>query len=180
MNSPSEARVVLVPSEGHDDDSYDDDGYGEVFRTYRLAVFRFAVMLCHDRHVAEEVTADVFARVLVKWRNDEVLDPLPYLRRAVLNEVRSRWRRLAHEHRAKRQRSHDFARVSVDQVEDRDPLMAALRRLPIRQRSVVVLRYLEDVSEAEVARLLSMAPGTVKSQASRGLAALRSILEEKP
>jgi len=157
-----------------------DDGYGEVFAQHRVAVFRFAAMLCGSDEVAEEITAEVFARVLPKWRKDLVLEPLPYLRRAVLNEVRSRLRRLVHERRAAaRARRDTELNPDAHGVELREPLLAALNRLPLRQRTVVVLRYVEDMSESDVGRCLGMAPGTVKSQSSRGLATLRTLMMEE-
>ncbi len=77
-----------------------DDGFREVFATHRLGLFRLAVLLVGDVHAAEEITAEVFARVLPKWRAGVVLEPLPYLRRAVVNETRSRHRRRRTELRA--------------------------------------------------------------------------------
>ena len=158
----------------------EDDGYGEVFARHRVTVFRFAALLCGNDDVAEEITAEVFARVLPKWRRQLVLEPLPYLRRAVLNEVRSRWRRLGHERRAAvRARLDTQLKSDTHSVELREPLLRALKRLPLRQRTVVVLRYVEDMSEADVGSCLGMASGTVKSQSSRGLATLRTLMMEE-
>jgi RNA polymerase sigma-70 factor (sigma-E family) len=155
-----------------------NQSYGAVFVEHHRAVFRFAVLLVGDRHVADELTAEVFARVLPRWRAGGVREPLAYLRRAVLNEVRSRHRRRGSEIRAlDRLRSSTEPTVELD---DRDldvALLSALRQLPVRQRAVVVLRFHDDLSEAEVARTLGMAVGTVKSQASRGTARLRELLE---
>ena len=155
-----------------------DGIYTELFLQHRTAVYRLACLLTGDGHVAEEVTAEVFARVLINWRRGAVAEPLPYLRRAVVNEIRSRWRRWGHEQRAlSRATVSDDASTQTDRLALREPLVAALSSLPPRQRAVVVLRYVDDLSEAEVARILRSSPGTVKSQASRGLAALRSMLE---
>ena len=156
-----------------------DERYRQVFEAHRVAVFRLAVLLTSDRFVAEEVTAEVFARVLPRFRRGEVNDALPYLRRAVVNEVRSRHRRRGHEQRA-------LARVGasvgagdpVDRLELREGLLVALATLPVRQRAVVVLRYHDDLSEAEVARTLGTSVGTVKTHASRGLEQLRRQLRE--
>ena len=155
-----------------------DGVYSELFVQHRTAIYRLACLLTGDVHVAEEVTAEVFARVLINWRRGAVSEPLPYLRRAVVNEIRSRWRRWGHEQRALSRADVGVdASMQTDRLALREPLVAALAALPPRQRAVVVLRYVEDLSEAEVARVLRSSPGTVKSQASRGLAALRSILE---
>jgi RNA polymerase sigma factor (sigma-70 family) len=64
-------------------------------------------------------------------------------------------------------------------VEERDELVRALHRLPPRMRAVLVLRYWEDLPEAEVARVLGCSAGSVKSQASRGLRRLRAVLAEE-
>jgi RNA polymerase sigma factor (sigma-70 family) len=60
-----------------------------------------------------------------------------------------------------------------------DVLWNALARLPNRQRTVLALRYYDDLSEAEIARVLGIAPGTVKSQASKGIASLRASIGER-
>lgn len=155
-----------------------DATFAEVFATHRTAVFRLAVLLTGDRHVADEVTAEVFARTLLRWRRDAVREPLAYLRRAAVNEVRSRHRRREREVSALGRSAVPEAHVDVDRLALAEPLVAALGRLPLRQRAVVVLRFHDDLSEAEVARTLGMAVGTVKSHASRGLDQLRSLLEE--
>jgi RNA polymerase sigma-70 factor (sigma-E family) len=152
--------------------------YGLLFRDHQVTVHRLAAFLSGDQHVADEITAEVFAKVFPRWRQGAVSDPLPYLRRAVVNELRSRWRRRAHEHRALARHSRDaMGRDDVDRLALREPLVAALLQLPLQQRSVVVLRFLDDLSEAEVARSLGMAEGTVKSQTHRGLAKLRNLME---
>lgn len=153
-----------------------DDGFSDVFAAHHRAVFRLAALLAGDEHVAEEVTAEVFAHVLPMWRRDRVDDPLPYLRRAVANEMRSRWRRRAHERRAAARQRGVQADLSVDRLELREPLVHALQQLPLQQRTILVLRYLDDMSEADVAGTLGVAAGTVKSQASRGTARLRALL----
>jgi RNA polymerase sigma-70 factor (sigma-E family) len=159
--------------------SSSDDRYAELFTAHRVAVLRLANLLAGDRYVAEEVTAEVFARVLVKWRRGVVDEPLHYLRRAVVNEVRSRHRRLGYERRALARYGNSFeVGESTDRLALREPLVTALSMLPARQRAVVVLRYHEDLSEAEVARTLRVSIGTVKTHASRGLEQLRILLKE--
>jgi RNA polymerase sigma-70 factor (sigma-E family) len=155
-----------------------DASFAELFQERRDGVYRFAWFLCGNESVAEEVTAEVFARVLPKWRRGGVSEPAAYLRRAVLNEVRSRHRRKGHEQRAlARHRTRDLLVEDADRLSIREPLVAALQKLPIKQRAVVVLRFLDDLSEADVARLVGSPVGTVKAQTSRGLATLRTLLE---
>ncbi|MCU1359918.1 MAG: SigE family polymerase sigma factor [Ilumatobacteraceae bacterium] len=170
---------IDVPSATHLALRRADDRYRLIFEAHRVAVFRLAAMMTNDRFLAEEVTAEVFARVLPRWRRGEVNDALPYLRRAVVNEMRTRHRRRGNEQRA-------LARVGsavgvgepIDRLELRESLLVALASLPVRQRAVVVLRYHDDLSEAEVARTLGTSVGTVKTHASRGLEQLRRQLRE--
>ncbi|MBA2496662.1 MAG: hypothetical protein H0V33_06125, partial [Acidimicrobiia bacterium] len=74
-------------------------GYAAVFAEHRASVLGLAFVLCGDRHVAEDVAAEAFARVWPHWRAGRVADDRSYLRKAVVNEVRSRWRRRAVERR---------------------------------------------------------------------------------
>lgn len=156
-----------------------DESFAELFRDHGDAVYRLAWFMTGSSHVAEEITAEVFARVLPKWRRGGIVDPVLYLRRAVVNESRSRHRRKGHEQRAvTRQRVDSAAVDDVDRGSLGEPLLDALGQLPARQRIVVVLRFVEDLSEAEVARLTSSPVGTVKALASRGLSTLRTLLED--
>jgi RNA polymerase sigma factor (sigma-70 family) len=158
-----------------------DRGYADLFADHHRSIYRLAFVLCGDGDMAEEITAEVFARVLPKWRRGGITDPVFYLRRAVINEVRSRHRRRANQQRA-------LARHAVRQDASQEgpaafglsgPLVAALQQLSVRHRTVVVLRFHDDLSEADVARLLGSPIGTIKAQTSRALAALRTLLEEQ-
>jgi RNA polymerase sigma-70 factor (sigma-E family) len=156
-----------------------DREYADLFTAHGRAVFRLAALLCADAYVAEEIAAEVFARVLPRWRRGGVADPLMYLRRATVNEVRSRFRRRGSEVRAlERVRRLVVTASESERVDLREPLMLALRRLPVRQRAVVVLRFYDDLSEADVANTLGIAVGTVKSHASQGLTRLRELMKE--
>ena len=74
--------------------------YSDLFDAEQDSIYRLALMLCGSPHVAEEIVAEVFAKVLPKWRQGSLTDPVFYLRRAVVNEVRSRHRRRVNERRA--------------------------------------------------------------------------------
>ena len=156
-----------------------DQTYRDVFELHHARLHRLACLLTGDVHVAEEVVAEVFAKVLPRWRAGSVDDPLAYLRRALVNEVRSRHRRRMSETRAnQRWGARPVPADGSPEVAFADrSVVVALHRLPPRQRAVVVLRFHDDLSEAEVARTLGMSAGSVKSHASRGLATLRSLLE---
>jgi len=107
-------------------------------------------------------------------------DPEAYVRRAILRQQINTWRRL-------RSREQPVAQVpdlptpdAADAVDERGRLWAALMTLPVRQRAVVVLRYLYDQSEQQTAEQLQCSVGSVKSQSARGLARLRTVLSEDP
>jgi RNA polymerase sigma-70 factor (sigma-E family) len=156
------------------------EGYAEVFRVHHDAALRLAYLLCGDPHRAEEAVAEAFAKVWPHWQRGRVADERAYLRRAVVNELRSRARRRAVEHREadRRKATGRGDPTGQEQALERHGLLLALAELPARQRAVVVLRFYEDLSEAAIAEVLGMRPGTVKSQTSRGLARLRQILGE--
>ena len=136
-----------------------------------------AYLVTADRGVAEDCVQEALARVHRRWRVlREDGEPVAYARRAVLNAALS-WRR-------RRRIAEVPLDASVDPAAPEDPawavdpeLMAALRSLPPRMRAAVVLRFLEDHSEAETAALLGCSVGTVKSATSRGIARLREVLE---
>ena len=155
------------------------------YRSYRAELVRLAAFALGDRDAAEEVVQDVFARV---YRKPPTMrtpgDELRYLRSAVLNRCRTGLSRGATGRRAT-QRLHAQPTPHVRSTEDsgvdastRDAILAAVRKLPRRQRDVVLLRYWLDLPEAEIAATLGVAPGTVKTSAHRALAALTPILEE--
>jgi RNA polymerase sigma-70 factor (sigma-E family) len=133
-------------------------------------------LLTGSRAEAEELAQDALVRTWRRWalvrRPD---DPTSYARKVLINRHRSRLRRLLLEARHAGHR-HDDEVPGPDQGDDALVLWTAVRELPARQRAVLVLRYHEDLTEAEVARLLRLPLGTVKSLAHRGLARLRAEL----
>lgn len=152
--------------------------FAEVFRDHYPRAMRLAYLQCGDREGAEDAVADAMAKVYVRWRSGAVEHVGPYLRRAVVNEILQAARRRGSTERAHARSSGDLrgVRAATDDVADRDELIRALQRLPARQRLVVVLRYYEQLSEAETAAAMGIGVGGVKSQASRGLARLREDL----
>ena len=155
------------------------DQFARAVADHHADLARFAFRLCGDRALAEDAVAEAYAKVWARWRRGRVDDLMPYLRRAVVNEVYGRGRRRQVEQRYAA-RAGD--RLPTGQFEagvgDRDALAAALDRLPLRQRVVVVLRFVEDVSEQDAADLLGIPAGTVKSRLSRALDNLRRMLED--
>lgn len=153
--------------------------FANVFAAHHAEALRIAYLLCGDPHRAEDVVADAFVKVYRRWSTGDVGNPRAYIRRAVVNEVNSRFRRLALERReATRRRGDDRGQRSVeDQTAEHDQVFRALQRLPERQRTAIVLRYYNDLSETEAAEVMDISPGTVKSSVSRGLDRLRELME---
>jgi len=158
-----------------------DDGF-DAFVVARMgALLSYAHLLTGNRHAAEDVVQSALARTAVAWAGVRDKDnPEGYVRQAVVNEY-------LNTRRARR----FFERPSADlpeevatdnafaDADERDAMWAALRRLPPGQRAVVVLRYYEDLSELEIARVLGIAPGTVKSQAAKAMAHLREQFADR-
>jgi RNA polymerase sigma-70 factor (sigma-E family) len=140
-------------------------------------LFRTALLLAgRDRAAAEDLLQLALERAYRHWgRVSRSGDPERYVRRILANAANDRWRRAVR--RPERPLGPgDAGPVVADQadvVAERDFLIRALAGLPPRQRTVLVLRYYNDLSEAEIADALGCSVGTVKSQASRGLARLR-------
>jgi RNA polymerase sigma-70 factor (sigma-E family) len=150
----------------------------ELYVRHAGGAVRLAYLLLQDRAVAEDIVQDAFVRLagrLVHLRDPGAFDA--YLRRTVVNLSRSYVRRKMLERAFLRREMatamRDTARWPTSSVEDRELLWRALGRLPERQRVAIVLRFYEDLPEAQVADILRCRPGTVKSRVSRGLEALR-------
>jgi RNA polymerase sigma-70 factor (sigma-E family) len=155
-----------------------EESFASVFNAHHRQAVRLAYLLVSDVHLAEDIVSDVFAKVYVRWSQGKVRDVGSYLRRAVANEANSRLRRRYLERRVAQERSGDDRGVRMldDHAADHDEVWQAIQRLPERQRTAVVLRYYEDLSEAQTAEVLGCSVGTVKSQVSRGLSRLQELL----
>jgi RNA polymerase sigma-70 factor (sigma-E family) len=153
-----------------------EDRFQEFVRARWSQLVRTAYLLTGDVHHAEDLTQTALAKAYRSWwRISRTDNPEAYVRRMLVtcNSDRFRKRRVAESLTAA---PPDTARrdENASRVEERGSLLAGLAQLPARQRAVVVLRYWEDLSEAEVAEALGCSTGTVKSQASKGLAKLRT------
>lgn len=137
---------------------------------------RTAYLLTGDPHDAEDVTQTALAKAYRSWRRVARSDsPEAYVRRMLVscNSDRFRKRRVA-ERLTDSVPDTSVRDNAVAWADERSVLMDALAGLPARQRAVVVMRYWEDLSEAETADVLGCSPGTVKSQASKALTKLRA------
>jgi RNA polymerase sigma-70 factor (sigma-E family) len=167
-------------------DSPDSPSVTSVFRAHHAELVRLAVLLLGDRPSAEDVVQDVFTRLCGRDLLPAGDGALAYVRAAVLNRCRSVLRRRALARRiggARELPGGDATQQSAEQeailAEDRRQVLAALAGLPSRRREVLVLRYWLGLPEAEIAQVLGISPGTVKSTAARGLAALARDLGEQ-
>jgi len=149
--------------------------YEAVYHAHHARLLKLAGLLCGDREQAEDAVAEAFARTYPRWQRGVVRDEGAYLRRAVINEVKKGSRRTS----SFRASGSPWVVPSLDtMVSEHDRVWRALLTLPVRQRAAVVLRYLDDLSEAQTAEILGVPAGTVKSNVSRGLARLRTLLSE--
>lgn len=144
----------------------------------RDPLFRMAYLLCGDRHRAEDLTQSAFEKTWRTWRSARSGDPLVWARRILANERIDSWRRTRKEVLTGLEQPGAANASSTTSVDERDAVVRALLQLPVKQRRVVVLRHLLDLSEAEVAAELDIPVGTVKSSAARGLTRLRLTLAE--
>jgi RNA polymerase sigma-70 factor (sigma-E family) len=159
-----------------------DEAVTHLFGAHYRPLVRLAVLLLGDQGAAEEVVQDAYVRMHQHWRRVREPDrALAYLRACVVNGARSALRR-----RGVAQRYLDAATALPDApsaesgalgVLEQQAVLAALRRLPTRQREALVLRYYADLSEAEIAEVMGISRGAVKSHTARGVAALRQSLE---
>lgn len=152
-----------------------DAEFEEFVATSTRSLRRTAYLMCGDWHRAEDIVQSALVRVYLNWsRIERASGPGPYARKAVVNaaidERRRPWRR---EQAVAESPEPADVRDHATTSADHDEVVQALASLPARQRAVVVLRYAEDHDVETTAALLGISPGTVKSHASRGLAALR-------
>jgi RNA polymerase sigma-70 factor (sigma-E family) len=156
-----------------------------LFREHHAELVRLAVLMTGDRASAEDIVQDVFARLCARDQLPDSGGAVAYVRAAVLNGCRSALRRRAVARRFGGARDATVAHVTQRSAEseallaeDRREVVAALAGLSRRRREVLVLRYWLGLPEAEIAAVLGISAGTVKSTAARGIAALARQLGE--
>jgi RNA polymerase sigma-70 factor (sigma-E family) len=150
-----------------------DEEFIEFAKASSARMQRAAYLLTGDPHQAEEAAQAALVRVYATWGRARYKDPYAYARTVLVNLVKDQWRRPMREYATEVMPERGAPRDMADDVARRRSLIHALRALSPRERAVIVLRYFLDASEADVARELDLALGTVKSLNSRGLAKLR-------
>jgi RNA polymerase sigma-70 factor (sigma-E family) len=138
------------------------------------ALHRFGYALTGDWALAEDLLQTALAKAYPRWSRVRRDNPEAYVRKIMVNTWSSWWRRKWRGELPAAQLPEEAAPDSFAGVDSRQALRDALAKLPPGQRAVVVLRYHQDLSEAQVADLLGVSVGTVKSQAAKALAALRA------
>lgn len=157
------------------------DSLTMLYAAHYKGLVRLAAYLIGDRDSAEEVVQDAYVKVLGRWGGLRDLDKgEAYLRQAVVNLSRSRLRHRVVVERNTSSPLPDVASAEVGAMArlERAAVVRALAELPRRQREALVLRYYADLSEAQTAHAMGISAGAVKSHTSRGMAALRHLLEE--
>ncbi len=143
-------------------------------RAEQAALFKVALLLSGDRGVAEDLVQTAFVRTYSRWEKLRNENPAAYARRIIANANIDRWRR---------DRGREVLTDTIPEqsrpdesrrVDDHDAVVKALAELSERERKVVVLRYLADLSEADTAAALGIPQGTVKSVTNRAVAKLRA------
>jgi RNA polymerase sigma-70 factor (sigma-E family) len=157
-----------------------DERIQALFEQHYQGLCRLAYLIVGDSVQAEEIVMDAFLRTFASWRRIRDLNRADaYLRRAVVNMSRTRLRRRHTEERSALASGLGPAGWDVDSHEAARRVWDAVRSLPHRQRAAVILRYYEDLPEAEIAATLRCSLGTVKSQLSKARASLSRALEDE-
>lgn len=153
------------------------EGFREFVLARGPALTRFAYLLTGDPGSAEELVQSALATVVPRWRRLAAEgNPEAYLRRVMVNDRISRWRRWGRREVPVPDLPDAVGPDESARSVQRLDLAGALARLPVRQRAVIVLRFYEDLSEADTAAVMGCAVGTVKSQTSAALTRLRRLL----
>lgn len=154
----------------------EEDRFADFVRVHSTTLFRTAYLMTGDYHRAEDLLQTTLVRVYQRWSKVDAMErPVAYARKILVNQAISWWRMRSSHEAPLMPRDEPWWGDRVDEVAEHEWVWRAVLSLPPRQRAVTVLRYYEDLSEADIAETLAMAPGTVKSHshaAARRLAAL--------
>lgn len=156
-----------------------DEDFAEFVAGSLSRLLRFGHVLTGDADAAADLVQEALARTLRAWRRRPIDDPSAFVRKVMVNCYASAWRRrLTAPVTVADLGDLPTGRNETEAVDQRDAVWRALRVLPPRQRAVTVLRYYDDLTEAEIAAVMGTSAGTVKSQAARALRRLGSLLAE--
>jgi RNA polymerase sigma-70 factor (sigma-E family) len=155
--------------------------FGEYVAARADGLVRFAYLLCGDWHRAEDTVQRALTKLYLAWKRLDHTDAIDAYVRTIVVRVLADESRLARYRRERLGGAMPEPVPTLDQsgrADERVAILAALRRVPPRQRAALVLRYWEGLSVEQAAYVLGCSPGTVKSQTSRGLETLRRLLAD--
>jgi RNA polymerase sigma-70 factor (sigma-E family) len=157
----------------------EEEEFSHFVRAHHAALFRTVYLLTGDYHRAEDVVQATFMRLYLRWGRVSVMrEPGAYARKVAVNQVWS-WRRRLSSREVPGFQSVDVALPGpADDIFDHEAVWSAVLTLPPRQRAVIVLRFYEDLTEAQTAEILGLAVGTVKSHCHTGCQRLAGLLGE--
>ena len=159
----------------------DEDRFTEFVRAHSAGLFRTAFLLTGDYQRAEDVLQGALVRVYQRWLRVGAMEwPVAYARKVVVSQAGSWWRRRSSHEPMLLFRDEPSWGGRLDDVDEHERVWQAVLSLPPRQRAVTVLRYYEDLTEAQIAETLGMAPGTVKSHSHAATRRLAELLGEPP
>lgn len=154
-----------------------EDDFRDFVTARSAALLRTAYLLAGDWATAEDLLQTALTKTYLAWKRLGQIEAVePYARRVLVNTATSWWRRRWHGERPTEFLPERAAPDRLEEQLERDALWRHVKALPARQRAVLVLRFYEDMSEAQTAAMLNISAGTVKSQTSRALATLRQRL----
>jgi RNA polymerase sigma-70 factor, ECF subfamily len=155
-----------------------DEDLTDFIRSRHAAFVRRAVLLVGDHGAAEDLVQEALARLWLGSRHGRIDNPEAYVMRSLVNASISRWRRRRPSDMVVAQPEMPAA-DSRGQVEERDRVWRAVMALPARQRAIVVLRFYEDLPEEQIASLLGISRGTVRSQTAKARTRLRAAMADE-
>ncbi len=169
---PLPVRALITPAPA--------EAVSALYQAHALGLIRLAVVMLGDRAAAEDVVQEAFCGLYRRWHH--LSDPakaLSYTRSSVINNCRTALRRRRRQSGLAGDPPSESAEAVALAGEEHREVLTAIRRLPARQREVLVLRFYLDLDEAEIAASMRISRGTVKSTTSRALAALGRLLGEQ-
>lgn len=157
----------------------DEDEFTRFVQREHSGLFRTVYLFTGDYQLAEDTVQVTFAKIYPRWhRVSQMRSPGSYARRIALNQAKSWWRRRSSTETPFQLIDVPAVAAPHESIADHEAVWAAVLALPQRQRAVIVLRFYEDLSEADTAEILGIAVGTVKSHCHAGCQRLAGLLAD--
>ena len=157
----------------------DEDGFAEFVRANSASLFRTAFLMTGDHQRAEDLLQTTLVRLYQRWPRVAAMErPGGYARKVLVSQAGSWWRKRSSRESPLVLDDQPARGNRMEEIDEQQRVWQAVLSLPPRQRAVTVLKYYEDLSEADIATTLSMAPGTVKSHAHAAARRLAELLGE--